>query len=198
MSFKLLGFPLEEIRRLLSDPTFDVRAALELQRRLLTEKTEEVRALIGAVDAALAALDKGEGDMDDAVKFAPFGDFDPALYEEEARERWGDTAAYREAARRTAGYGPTQWAEVQAESDGIYRALAVRLAAGAAPTEAAVAELAERHRRHIDRWFYPCSMELHRALGEMYVSDERFTRNLDRYGAGLARFLRDAIAANAG
>jgi len=53
------------------------------------------------------------------------------------------------------------------------------------------------HRAHITRWFYPCSEEMHRGLGEMYVADPRFTANLDKISPGFARFLRDAIAASA-
>jgi hypothetical protein len=100
--------------------------------------------------------------------------------------------------RRRGSAGARQWAELKDEGDRIYRALAAALAAGTAATEATVRELAEQHRRHIDRWFYPCTLELHRGLGELYVSDARFTRNIDRYGAGLAAYLRDAIVANAG
>jgi DNA-binding transcriptional MerR regulator len=196
MSFKVLGFPLEEIRRILGDPAFDVRAALLLQRRLLAEKAEQTQTLIAAVDAALESLDPSKK-KEVATMFDPFGDFDPALYEEETRERWGDTEAYREAARRTARYSPEQWAQLKAESDGIYRELAARLAAGDAPTAAEAMDLAERHRRHIERWFYPCPPALHRGLGELYVNDPRFTQNIDRYRPGLADFLRQAISANA-
>jgi len=59
-----------------------------------------------------------------------------------------------------------------------------------------VRELAEQHRLHIDRWFYPCSRSMHQALGEMYVADERFTAAIDERTPGLARFLAEAIRAN--
>jgi MerR family transcriptional regulator, thiopeptide resistance regulator len=61
----------------------------------------------------------------------------------------------------------------------------------------AVRGVAERHREHISRWFYPCSPVLHRGLGEMYVADERFAQTYERQAAGLARYFRDAIVANA-
>ncbi len=59
------------------------------------------------------------------------------------------------------------------------------------------ADLAERHRLHIDRWFYPCGHQMHVGLGEMYVSDPRFRENYDRREAGLAEFVAAAIRANA-
>jgi hypothetical protein len=51
------------------------------------------------------------------------------------------------------------------------RALAAALADGVAPDAKATIELAERHRRHIARWFYDCSSAMHRRLGQMYVAD---------------------------
>lgn len=198
MWFKVLGFALEEIRRLVDRPRGEVREALVRRRRLLREEAAEIEGRVAAVDAALAALEKGNRDMSDSDRFEAFEGFDPALYEDEARERWGDTEAYREAARRTAGYGPAEWQELKDESEDIFRALAEALAAGAAPGDPRVQALAERHRLHIERWFYPCSRAMHRGLSELYVNDPRFTRTIDRHGAGLAGFLRDAIAVAAG
>ena len=54
----------------------------------------------------------------------------------------------------------------------------------------------EDHRLLIDRWFYPCSVEMHKGLGAMYVTDLRFTENLDKLGEGYAQYLSDAIAAS--
>ena len=78
------------------------------------------------------------------------------------------------------------------------RELADRFTAGAAPADAEVQALVERHRLQIDRWFYPCPIEMQVNLGEMYVADPRFTATYDRYRPGLARFLRDAIRVKAG
>ena len=58
-------------------------------------------------------------------------------------------------------------------------------------------DVAERHRLHVERWFYPCSRAMHGGLGELYVNDPRFAANIDRYRDGLAAFARDAWQANA-
>ena len=58
-------------------------------------------------------------------------------------------------------------------------------------------DLAERHRKHIEEWFYPCLHPMHRALGEMYVSDPRFSETFERHAQGLAAYARDAWRANA-
>ena len=42
--------------------------------------------------------------------------------------------------------------------------------------------------------FYPCSKEVLRGLGQMYVADERFMRNIDKAGGeGSAQFVSEAI-----
>src|SRR5699024_11755896 len=38
------------------------------------------------------------------------------------------------------------------------------------------------------------SLEAFKGLGKMYVVDERFTKNIDEFGEGLAIFMRDAMA----
>jgi MerR family transcriptional regulator, thiopeptide resistance regulator len=194
--FKELGFPLEEITRIVGDPGFDLRAALLMQRQLLTERADRVHALLRAVDAALESLEKGTT-MTKEEMFEVFGDFDPSKYEDEAQQRWGNTDAYKESARRTARYTKQDWVKIKAEGEEIQQALAAHLDAGRAPTEPAVMEVAERHRSYISRWFYPCSHEIHRGLGELYVNDPRFTANIDRLRPGLAQFTRDAFRANA-
>jgi MerR family transcriptional regulator, thiopeptide resistance regulator len=125
-----------------------------------------------------------------------FEGFDNSPYEEEVRERWGHTEAHRESARRTS-YGPEQWAEMQAEQEAIERELAELMRAGEAPTGEPGMGAVERHRQLIETWFYPCSPQMHRGLGEMYVADERFARHYDERAPGLATFVRDAIVANA-
>lgn len=37
------------------------------------------------------------------------------------------------------------------------------------------------------------SLEAFKNLGQMYVDDERFTNNIDKFGEGLAMFMRDAM-----
>lgn len=193
--FKELGFPLEEIARIVRDPSFDVRAALLMQRQLLAEKAVRIKALIGAVNAALEAMEKGKS-MSKEEMFEVFGDYDPTRYQAEAKERWGNTEAYRESAKRTAQYGKDKWQTIKAEGDRIQRAFADLLAAGKAPTDTAAMAAAEEHRRYIDRWFYPCSRQMHAGVSELYVSDPRFTDNIDRIRPGLAQYMRDAIRAS--
>ncbi|WP_399356054.1 TipAS antibiotic-recognition domain-containing protein [Thermogemmatispora tikiterensis] len=51
---------------------------------------------------------------------------------------------------------------------------------------------------YIERWFYPCHLQLHCRLADLYVSDPRFTERFERFAPQLAQYLRTAIYANAG
>ncbi|RJL23604.1 TipAS antibiotic-recognition domain-containing protein [Bailinhaonella thermotolerans] len=124
-----------------------------------------------------------------------FGDHDPEQYADEARERWGDTDAYRESQRRAASYTKQDWRRIQEEATEITEGLAALLRAGVPADSAEATALAERHREHISRWFYECSPEFHRCLADTYVSDPRFTATYDQTAPGLARYVHDAIKA---
>ena len=152
--------------------------------------------MIGAVDRALEAAQKGIA-MDEKEMLEVFGEDDPTRYEDEARERWGDTDAYKESRRRTARYTKEDWVRIKAEGDALEAEFAEAMAAGTAADSPEVMDLAERARLSIDKAFYPCSHEMHADLGRMYVSDPRFTKHYDDRAPGLARYVCDAIRANA-
>ncbi|WP_425154886.1 TipAS antibiotic-recognition domain-containing protein [Candidatus Palauibacter sp.] len=120
-----------------------------------------------------------------------------AQYAEEARERWGHADAWRESVQRTRGYSEDDWTRIRAESDEVFGRMAALMAEGTSPTSAAAMDLAEAHRRHIDRWFYACSPDMHRGLAAMYTADPRFTDYFEERHEGLAAFVADAIRANA-
>ena len=195
--FRELGLPLDEIRRIVGQPTYRREAALSRQRDLLTERAAHLHDLIAAVDAALGAEREGTR-MTNEEMLEVFGDFDPSRYEEEARQRWGDTEAYRESARRTRRYGKADWERIKEEGAEIDNAFLALMARGVPATDPSAAEIAERHRAHISRWFYECTPEIHAGLGQMYVADPRFTESIDRAGPGLAAYMSEAFAANAG
>jgi len=187
-----LGMPLEQIRRTLDDPTFDQKAALLHQRDQLVQQARETQAMIRSVEAALATI---RGDIEMNAENLYDG-FDPEEHKDEAQKRWGETDAYRESARRTKKYTPKDWEGIRAADQANVRELATKLAEGTSPEDDEVLELAEQHRLHIDRWFYPCSHSMHAQLAELYVSDSKFTAAYDQHGEGLAAFIAAAIRAN--
>jgi DNA-binding transcriptional MerR regulator len=61
-----LGFPLEQIRQVLSAPEFDRLAALRAHRERLKAEVRRYQRLVRTLDATLAALE-GNTDMDDLL-----------------------------------------------------------------------------------------------------------------------------------
>ena len=93
-------------------------------------------------------------DLTPEERFELFGDFDVDSHAVEARERWGETEAYKEARRRTAGYRAADWRAIKSEAGDIEADLATVLSAGEPADGERAMDLAERHRAHISRWFY--------------------------------------------
>lgn len=194
---RALGLSLDDIRRALDERGFDRRAALLEQRARLRARQEEAEAMLAAVDAALRLLDQPETTMGNDEMKTLFDGFDPAAHEPEAEQRWGDTEAWKVSKARTKTYGQKEWAAIKAEQEAVYEDAAAAMRAGKKPTDDDVMDIADRHRFCIDRWFYPCSITMHRGLADLWENDPRFAANIDRYGAGLTAFLAAAVRANA-
>lgn len=189
-----LGLALEEVRRVLDAPEYDPREALREHRRRLVERLRETEALVVTIDRTLETLE-GDRQMSTEEKFAGF---QPEEHAAEAKRRWGHTDAYAESARRAGRYGAAEWEAIKAEAKEIVVRFAGVRADGAEPDSDAARELAEEHREHIDRWFYPCSPQMHAGLAEMYAHDERFAAYFNEHGDGLADYVAAAIRAASG
>jgi len=115
-------------------------------------------------------------------------------YETEARERYGNTAAYREHEQKTKKYTKEKWAEANDGLMAIFAEFAAckRRGASADSTEAQV--LVAKLQAHITANYYTCTDDILEGLGKMYVVDDRFKKNIDKYGEGTAEFASEAIA----
>jgi DNA-binding transcriptional MerR regulator len=194
--YRELGFALEEIATIVDDQRTDAVGHLRHQRGLLTERIERLRAMVAAIDHEMEAKTMGI-QLTPEERLEVFGSFNPEDYAEEAEQRWGGTEAYRQSQRRVATYTKEDWLRIKAEEKEVRANLAAAFAAGSGPDSDEALAAAEAHRRHISKWFYDCSHETHRGLGEMYVNDERFRAHYDALAPGLAQFIREAAHANA-
>ncbi len=185
--FRELDLPLKEIANILNDPSFDRYKALENHRKLLLMKQKRLDGLLRLVDDTL----KGD-------KMMSFKEFDMTeieeakrKYGEEAAQRWGNTEAFAENQEKTSHYGKEDWQRIQKESKEIFEVFASKM--DQSPSDPAVQKLVVKWQEHITCNYYNCTKKILAGLGEMYVADERFTKNIDRYGKGLAQFMREAI-----
>lgn len=186
--FRELDFSLKEIHDILSSPAFDQRKALENHKKLLMLKRSRLDNLISLVDKTL----KGDSEM--SFKEFDMSEIEAAQqeYAKEAEERWGGTDTYAQSMQKTKSYKKEDWAKISAESEKIYRDFAANMDKD--PTSTEVQGLVAAWQAHITKNFYNCTNEILAGLGQMYAADERFQKNIDRYGEGLADFISKAIA----
>lgn len=194
--FRELGFGLDQIRDAMTDGAADASAHLRRQHALLLERIGRLQRMASAVEKALEARSMGIN-LTPEERLEVFGDVDPEAHASEVEERWGDTDTYRESARRTRGYTKADWLAIKAEGQAATDALVAAMRAGTPADSAEAMDVAEAHRLQIDRWFYPCSSEMHVRLAEMYLADPRFTETYEKIAPGLAQYVHDAITANA-
>ncbi|MEO2205477.1 MerR family transcriptional regulator [Paenibacillus pabuli] len=186
--FRELDFSLKEIKNIITNPSFDREEALHMHRRILLEKRQRLDQMIATIDRSVLHM-RGEINMTAKEQFKGF-DFSENPYEQEARERWGDEAV-KEANQKLQSKSAQEQKTLADEMNTIYTRLAALRHMDPA-SEEAQAGITEWYTYLNNMGSY--SPEAFRGLGQMYVDDERFTRNIDQFGEGLALFMRDAMA----
>jgi hypothetical protein len=112
----------------------------------------------------------------------------------EARERWGNTDAYREHEKKTKNYTKEKWAEINDGLMAIFAEFAERKNSEFAVNSLEVQSLVVKLQEYITQNYYACTNEILAGLGKMYVADERFKKNIDKYGEGTSDFVSKAIS----
>ncbi len=194
--YRELGFTLEEISTIVSDPHTDALGHLRRQRKLLSDRIKRLSAMVDAIDYEMEARTM-DIPLTPEERLEVFGKFRPEDYAQEAQQRWGETESYKESQRRVSTYKKEDWQRLKAEEEEVRARLEAAFEAGLPPDGEEGMAAAEAHRQLISRWFYECTYDIHRGLTDMYVSDERFRSHYDTHTPGLATFIRDAAHANA-
>ena len=114
-------------------------------------------------------------------------------YSSEIRERWGETSAYREHEQKTKNYTKEKWAEANDGMMAIFAEFAACKENGVSADSSEAQALVAKLQAHITANYYTCTDEILAGLGKMYVADERFKKNIDKYGKGTAEFVAEAI-----
>ena len=114
-------------------------------------------------------------------------------YKTEVCERWGDTSAYREHEQKTKNYTKEKWVEANDGLMAIFAEFAVCKQSGAEADSNEAQALVAKLQAHITANYYTCTDEILAGLGKMYVADERFKKNIDKYGEGTAAFAAEGI-----
>ena len=114
-------------------------------------------------------------------------------YEAEARERYGNTAAYREHEQKTKNYTKEKWAEANDGLMAIFAEFSACKDSGVSADSDEAQALVAKLKAHITANYYTCTDEILAGLGKMYVADERFKKNIDKYSEGTAEFAAEGI-----
>ena len=114
-------------------------------------------------------------------------------YETEARFRWGNTEAYREHEQKTKNYTKEKWAEANDGLMAIFAEFSVCKQSGASADSNEAQALVAKLQAHITENYYICTDEILAGLGKMYVADERFKKNINKYGEETAEFTAEGI-----
>ena len=114
-------------------------------------------------------------------------------YEAEARKRYGNTVAYREHEQKTRNYTKEKWVEANDGLMAIFAEFAACKDSGVSADSVEAQALVAKLQAHITANYYTCTDEILAGLGKMYVADERFKKNIDKYGEETAKFAAEGI-----
>lgn len=185
--FRELDFPLNEIKEIMMNPNYNKVEALNNHKKLLIEKRKRIDGLIELINKSI----KGDNDMS-------FKEFDNSKieenkrkYAEEAKKRWGNTDAYKSYEKKTKNYDENSWNTINKGMEEILKEFAENRDKDV--NSDIVQSLVEKLKDYITLNFYDCTKEILSGLGLMYVGDERFKNNIDRFGEGTANFMSKAI-----
>lgn len=184
--YRELDFRLNEIKAILDDPSFDALQALREQKSALRRRRDRTDTLLRTIDRTIDHL---EGRTTMAGKQF-FEGFDPAQYEQEARERWGGDVV-DDSMRRWNGYTAEEQAKVAAEGEEIFAVVLEHMddGVGSAPVQRAI----ERLHNYVNR-FWDCNDQAFRGLGDLYVTDPKFRAKFEQMDPAMPEFLRAAMA----
>lgn len=188
--YRELDFPLEDIKSMIDSPTFDVKESLTYQKRLITLKKRRLEKIISSIDATIKSMDNNQTPTDRDIYGDWATDEEIASYKKEAKERWGETDAYKQSAERTKNYTKADWAKLREDGDKF-----MKLAAETAPKGATSPEFQALIAQHYNslRTFYEPNLTMYRGLANMYVDDPRFTKYYEKYAPGLAQVFKEAM-----
>ncbi len=183
--FRELQFPLKEIKEFLDSPNFNQEETIAQQIKLLELQYKHIGELISF---AREIQTKGVKTMN----FEIFDTNEIEQYKAEVKSKWGNSKAYQEYEQRVVSHSEHNDSKFVNEIMSLFTDLGAMKQLP--PTDKAVQEKIAALQAYINENFYTCSNDILKELGEMYVCDDRFKKNIDRFGGeGTAKFVREAI-----
>ena len=183
--FRELQFPLKEIKKFLDSPDFNQEETIAQQIKLLELQYKHIGELISF---AREIQTKGVKTMN----FEVFDTNEIEQYKAEVKSKWGNSKAYQEYEQRVVSHSEHNDSKFVNEIMSLFTDLGAMKQLP--PTDKAVQEKIAALQAYINENFYTCSNDILKELSEMYVCDDRFKKNIDRFGGeGTAKFVKEAI-----
>lgn len=194
--YRELDFKLEEIKKLLDHPDYEVKEALKNQCELLQKKRQYIDDLLITIEQTIQTME-GELKMTNEQKFDVFKnkliEENEKSYGQEIRDKYGE-AEVEASNKKFRDMTEEQYNAMQQLENQLFERLKEAMASGDVTSEVAM-EAAELHKRWLSFSWAKYTPEAHIGIAQMYVSDERFTAYYDeRVGPGATKFLHDVIA----
>ena len=191
--FKEMGISLQQIKDILDRPDFDQLEALRMHEEMLKKKKSRIDTMIQTVQQSIHALEHGN-EMEETEMFKGFDmkeiEEHQKRYAEEVRQTYPNDLV-KQSEQKTSQYTAQDWKRIKEETNDIYQAIASHMSQG--PDDPEVQRNVARWHQFITNNFYDCSIDIFRGLADLYVADERFTKNIDKHKEGLAVFLSEAM-----
>jgi DNA-binding transcriptional MerR regulator len=186
--YRELDLNLDEIRRIMDSPRFDLTSALENHREALKERIVRLERLIETVDGTLLHL-KGQKEMTNKQLFSAFTDEEQEKYALEAENMY-DPEIVKASNRLWKSYTAEKKAKIMEEGNQVYTDMLAVMHLGAESDE--VQACVERWRRHMDHFWTPSLKQLI-GLAENYNNHPGFKVNFDKIDPRLAEFMLEAV-----
>lgn len=192
--YRELGVSLENIKDIVTSPSFDGAAALREHHAKLLEKRDQLDLLIANVEKTIEAAE-GRVKMTDKEKFEGFKqkmiDDNEKKYGKEIREKYGDDKI-NNSNKKIKAMTEEQYAEVEKLNKDVLSTLKEAFATGD-PSGDLAQKAADLHGQWLSFFWDSYTKEAHAGIAQMYVGDERFKAYYDKDQPGTAEFLRDAV-----
>jgi MerR family transcriptional regulator, thiopeptide resistance regulator len=188
MFFRELDFSLDEIKTIMARPDFDALEALQSHKELLQKRKERIGELLDTIEKTIKNI-KGEKLMEIKEYYQGFSDEQIEKYRDEVKKRWGEKTL-NDSEDRVKKMGKEKFAEVQAESDRIFRTIAENMPKGY-DSRIVQGEVAKWRQWLENFHHYPDEAVL--GLGRAYSQNPEFAKTFKKYHQDLPIFLTKAI-----
>jgi len=197
MFFKEFDVPLTEIKSILNDPNYNRLLELNKHRNALIEKQNRINTLLKNLDQTITSIERSTI-MKDSEKFQGFKEQlisnNEKLYGDEIKQKYGETQiqdSYEKVRKMT----KKEYLYAEELGKKILNQLIVAVKTGNTNSNEAIS-LAKMHQEWIKIYWKEYSIEAHKSLVQMYVTDDRFAAYYNNVVANGAIFIRDAVLAN--